>query len=130
LALEAHSTGRKDEAKRRRRILLETGMCLAVAGERNDAPQVRWTNLPRQSSAPYDYRKYSDSLRMVIDCTQAQADDIVALLETEHRRGGIDFGTHRAGAALMTCFVRNTQEAGHVHFIDGAEGVMRWPPST
>jgi len=59
---------------------------------------------------------------MVIDCTQAQADDIVALLETEHRRGGIDFGTHRAGAALMTCFVRNTQEAGHVHFIDGAEG--------
>jgi hypothetical protein len=27
-----------------------------------------------------------------------------------------------AHATLMTCFVRSTPDAGHVHSIDGAEG--------
>jgi len=75
-------------------------------------------SLPRHS----DYRKYADSLRMVIDCTPAQADAIESLLESEFLRGGIDYGTHRASAALMTCFVRDYEESGHIHFIDGADG--------
>jgi Protein of unknown function (DUF3095) len=75
-------------------------------------------SLPRHS----DYRKYADSLRMVIDCTAAQADAIRAALDAEWRAGRIDYGTHTAHAALMTCFVRDTADAGHIHFIDGAEG--------
>lgn len=69
-----------------------------------------------------DYRKYADSLRMVIDCTPRAADSIRALLEAECRKGAIDFGTHVTNAALMTCFVRSTEDAGHIHFIDGANG--------
>jgi hypothetical protein len=69
-----------------------------------------------------DYRKYADSLRMVIDCTPEQAAAIRAHLDSEWRSGTIDFGTHVADAALMTCFVRSTEDAGHIHFIDGANG--------
>jgi hypothetical protein len=69
-----------------------------------------------------DYRKYADSLRMVIDLTPAQAESIRALLEAEWKKGAIDYGTHIADAALMTCFVRSTDDSGHIHFIDGADG--------
>jgi hypothetical protein len=69
-----------------------------------------------------DYRKYADSLRMVIDLTPQQAESIRALLEAEWKKGAVDYGTHIAGAALMTCFVRSTDDSGHIHFIDGADG--------
>jgi hypothetical protein len=59
---------------------------------------------------------------MVIDCTPAQAESICALLDAEWKTGAIDYGTHIAAAALMTCFVRSTEDAGHIHFIDGADG--------
>jgi hypothetical protein len=69
-----------------------------------------------------DYRKYADSLRMVIDCTPEAAAAIRALLEAERATGAIRFGTHITDAALMTCFVRSYEDAGHIHFIDGANG--------
>jgi hypothetical protein len=58
----------------------------------------------------------------VIDCTKEEANAIRASLDADWRRGAIDYGTHIASAALMTCFVRDTKETGHVHFVDGAEG--------
>lgn len=69
-----------------------------------------------------DYLKFADSLRMVLDCSVAEADRIEAILKDERARGRIDFGLHRATAALMTCFVPSPQEGKHVHFIDGADG--------
>lgn len=69
-----------------------------------------------------DYRKFADSLRMVVDCTTREADAIEQLLSFAGARGAIEFGLHRASAALMTCFVSNTDDGGHVHFIDGADG--------
>jgi hypothetical protein len=69
-----------------------------------------------------DYRKFADSLRMVIDCSTREADGIEKLLIFARDRGAIDFGLHRASSALMTCFVSNTDDGGHVHFIDGADG--------
>jgi hypothetical protein len=69
-----------------------------------------------------DYRKFADSLRMVIDCSTREADGIEKLLTFAKERGAIDFGLHRASSALMTCFVSNTDDGGHVHFIDGADG--------
>jgi hypothetical protein len=69
-----------------------------------------------------DYRKFADSLRMVIDCSTREADGIEKLLTFARDRGAIDFGLHRASSALMTCFVSNTDDGGHVHFVDGADG--------
>ena len=69
-----------------------------------------------------DYRKFADSLRMVIDCTASEADAIESILVESQRAELIDFGLHRADAALLTCFVQTTNEAGHVHFVDGSNG--------
>jgi hypothetical protein len=69
-----------------------------------------------------DYRKFADSLRMVIDCTTREADAIEAILQAAKAKDQIEFGIHRAPSALMTCFVSNTDDGGHVHFIDGADG--------
>lgn len=69
-----------------------------------------------------DYRKFADSLRMVIDCSPGESARIEAILEAARAEKDIDFGLHRAEAALMTCFVSTTDEGKHVHFIDGADG--------
>ncbi len=122
LATETQMKGRAGRFKRLCRILLEgvvqhlsqfTGKALFGFDARayNES-------LPRHS----DYRKYSDALRMVIDCTPAEAEAVRRLLNEAWRNGAIDYGTHMAGAALMTCFVRNLEEGRHVHFIDGADG--------
>ena len=69
-----------------------------------------------------DFRKFADSLRMVIDCSPVEADGIEAILEVAQARNLIEFGLHRASSALMTCFVTSTDDGGHIHFVDGADG--------
>ena len=69
-----------------------------------------------------DYRKFADSLRMVIDCSVDEANAIESILSESQQAGIIDFGIHRADAALLTCFVQTTNDAGHVHFVDGSNG--------
>jgi hypothetical protein len=122
MAREAALQAPSPNGNGRARILMEAGL----------SKLSRWTgwkpggfdarayeaSLPAHS----DYRKYADSLRMVIDCTPAQAESIRALLDAEWKAGTVVYGTHIAGTALMTCFVRSTDDAGHIHFIDGADG--------
>ena len=69
-----------------------------------------------------DYRKYDDMLRMVLDVSEAQADEIDAYLQARFDAGDLVFGTHRAKAALMTCVVFSLKQSEHVHFVDGADG--------
>ncbi|MBI3549889.1 MAG: DUF3095 domain-containing protein [Elusimicrobia bacterium] len=73
-------------------------------------------------NAHADYRKFDDVLRMVIDCTKAQAEDIRSLLEELRAAGQVYYGVHESDAALMTCFVKGMSEGRHVHFIDGSAG--------
>lgn len=72
-------------------------------------------------SANTDYRKFDDTLRMVLDVTDAQHQSIEAELARRHRDGLIVYGTHVADAALMTCAV-TSYRGDHVHFVDGADG--------
>jgi hypothetical protein len=69
-----------------------------------------------------DHRKFDDTLRMVLDCTVAQADALEALLTRAQRDGTLYFGMFRSDDALMTCFVKTTQDGEHLHFIDGGDG--------
>jgi hypothetical protein len=69
-----------------------------------------------------DYRKFDETLRMVLDCTAAQADAMEALLAQAHAAGELCYGLHRSTDALMTCFVQTTQDREHLHFIDGGGG--------
>lgn len=69
-----------------------------------------------------DFRKFDETLRMVIDCTPEMQKAIRILLEQEHVAGRIYFGLHASPSALMTCFIQRLEEGGHIHFIDGNDG--------
>jgi len=69
-----------------------------------------------------DFRKFDDSLRMVLDCTPLLADEIERHLADCATRGIVRFGMHRQDAAMMTCFTPSPTRSNHIHFIDGAMG--------
>lgn len=69
-----------------------------------------------------DFRKFDDTLRMVLDVTPDQADAIEATLEDNYRQGTAIYGLHRSDRALMTCLVFDLRQNQHLHFIDGADG--------
>lgn len=69
-----------------------------------------------------DHRKFDDMLRMVIDCSESEWKQIDALLQRMKENKRIFYGTHRSENALMTCYVQNTNDGKHIHFIDGDDG--------
>ena len=69
-----------------------------------------------------DFRKFDDSLRMVLDCTPELAAGIENYLKTAAAKGVVRYGVHRQDAAMMTCFTPSPVNPNHVHFIDGAQG--------
>lgn len=68
-----------------------------------------------------DFRKFDDSLRMVVDLNVAEIYRLESRLSAEHRAGRLAYGLHRSDAALITCLVRS-YSGDHVHFVDGANG--------
>ncbi|MEK6774860.1 MAG: DUF3095 domain-containing protein [Bdellovibrionota bacterium] len=69
-----------------------------------------------------DYKKMDDSLKMVLDCSVKQADELTAILNAHYSAGEIYFGIHRSDSALMTCIVESMNSGDHIHFIDGSDG--------
>jgi hypothetical protein len=68
-----------------------------------------------------DFRKYDDTLRMIIAGTAARREQLEAYLEVRFRAGELAYGLHVADRALMTCLVFERM-GRQVHFVDGAEG--------
>jgi hypothetical protein len=68
-----------------------------------------------------DFRKFDDTLRMVVDLNVAEIYRLESRLSAEHRAGRLAYGLHRSGAALITCLVRS-YTGDHVHFVDGTDG--------
>lgn len=69
-----------------------------------------------------DFRKYDDSLRMILDCTPDLERALEQHLVTAASEGTVRYGLHRQDAAMMTCFTPSAIRSDHVHFIDGARG--------
>lgn len=69
-----------------------------------------------------DFKKFDDTLRMVLDCTKFQIVEIQNLLEDFHIKELITYGFHISDEALMTCVVLSPISNKHIHFIDGANG--------
>ena len=69
-----------------------------------------------------DYKKVDDVLRMVLDTTDKQVDEIRSFLSKLHDKEQIYFGVHRSPQALMTCLVEGLADGEHIHFIDGSDG--------
>ena len=70
-----------------------------------------------------DYRKFDDMIRMVVDCTDEQADSIEEMLRELYKNGKhIFYGTQRSKNALITCMLADTSPGHHIHFVDGDLG--------
>lgn len=69
-----------------------------------------------------DYRKFDDTLRLVLDLSEAQITGLKTFLESEFAAGRIIYGLHESATALMTCLVSDMAGRQHVHFVDGADG--------
>jgi hypothetical protein len=82
-----------------------------------DAPVYR-----RELRENSDYRRFDDTLRMVLDCTPGEVAALEGKLARFREQGWIAYGLHRSDSALMTCLVFSLTDSDHVHFIDGADG--------
>lgn len=69
-----------------------------------------------------DHRKFDDMLRMVIDCSAKEFEQVESLLQRMHDEGRLFYGLHRSANALMTCYVQRAEDGKHIHFIDVDEG--------
>uniref|UniRef100_UPI003BA8D522 DUF3095 family protein n=1 Tax=Stappia sp. TaxID=1870903 RepID=UPI003BA8D522 len=69
-----------------------------------------------------DYRKFDDTLRLVLDLSAEQVEALRFHLDAEQGAGRLDYGMNVSRSALMTCLVFNLERAGHIHFVDGSDG--------
>jgi hypothetical protein len=68
-----------------------------------------------------DFRKFDGMLRMVMDGSEAQYQELKAYLESQFRQGLLVYGMHRSSEALLTCIVFS-YNGNHMHFVDGSDG--------
>lgn len=69
-----------------------------------------------------DFRKFDDTLRMVIDCSTDDASKILAHLDKCFHKQDLFYGFHQTQNSLMTCFVDGLGQGEHIHFIDAENG--------
>jgi hypothetical protein len=71
--------------------------------------------------ASSDYRKFDNTLKMVVAVDKNDRESIQTLLETARAEGKIFYGLHVTDRAMITCLLHTG--AGHeVHFVDAADG--------
>lgn len=81
-------------------------------------PQKYMAELSRNT----DHRKLDDSLRLVLDLTEDELQELGSVLDRASDRGELTYGMHVSDHAIMTCFVSDIGAGQHIHFIDGADG--------
>ncbi|MEM9543958.1 MAG: DUF3095 domain-containing protein [Cyanobacteria bacterium P01_E01_bin.42] len=68
-----------------------------------------------------DYRKFDDTLRMIISANPEQIESLKTYLTQQYKQGNLVYGLHISDRALMTCLVASG-EGYHVGFMDGSDG--------
>jgi len=82
---------------------------------------VDWGQYKQNLIVNTDYRKFDETLRMIISGTLEQRKRLVAYLEKLHNERKIVYGIHASPAAIITCMIFN-YDTDHVHFLDGSNG--------
>jgi hypothetical protein len=86
-----------------------------------DTKTVRWSRYIDEMVENSDFRKFDGMLRMVIDGSDAQYEQLRAYLDGQRREGRLVYGMHKSREALLTCIVFS-YNGNHVHFVDGSDG--------
>ena len=66
-----------------------------------------------------DYRKFDDTLRMVVSASPESLEALRGWLESQRHR--LAYGIHTSSFAMMTCII-DGYEGDHLHFVDGGDG--------
>ena len=66
-----------------------------------------------------DYRKFDDTLRMVVAASPENLEALRAWLDAQRAR--LAYGIHTSSFAMMTCII-DGYEGDHLHFVDGGDG--------
>lgn len=103
------------------RASLESRVGTALMRRRKKFAGFDGENYPAALIAQSDFRKFDDTLRMVVDLSASQQARLEELLATMYADGAVFYGLHHAASALMTCFIRDWGD-DHLHFIDGGDG--------
>ena len=107
-------------AYRRKTWLLNlVGAALVRLGLRTQ--ETDWAQYPDLLRAATDFRKFDDTLRMVLSGSAEQREALAAWLDAHHAAGRLAYGLHVSDRATLTCLVFNRM-GRQVHFVDGADG--------
>ncbi len=80
--------------------------------------QTTWDDIASNS----DFRKFDDLLRLTVDCTPEQIDEIEGILKEASDAGLVRYGMYCQSHAIMTCLVPSANSSAHLHFLDGMGG--------
>jgi len=86
-----------------------------------DTSAVRWSRYIGDLVENSDFRKFDGMLRMVMDGSDAQYQELEACLEGKFRQRLLVYGMHKSREALLTCIVFS-YNGNHMHFVDGSDG--------
>jgi hypothetical protein len=122
--LEARASRRAGESIRARKVKVLAATFLYFLIMRFGVPVGRFVpaKYTQQVVENSDFRKFDDSLRMVLDCTPQLITEIETYLKAASAKGVVRYGMHRQDSAMLTCFTPSPTNPKHVHFVDGAQG--------
>jgi len=103
------------------RMVLQNCAGLVLFARNMDTKAVRWSRYRDEMVENSDFRKFDGMLRMVMDGSDAQTEQLQRYLEGEYRTGRLVYGMHKSREALVTCIVQS-YNGNHQHFVDGSDG--------
>ncbi len=68
-----------------------------------------------------DYRKFDETLRMVLCSTRAERTQLTHYLDSLYAQKKAVFGIHASAGAIVTCLIAD-HDKNHVHLLDGSNG--------
>lgn len=86
-----------------------------------DTAATKWSEYKSDFVKNSDYKKFDGTLKMVIDASFGQKDQLLAVLEQMRLDKKIMYGSHTSPEAIVTCLVQDFN-GNHTHFVDGSDG--------
>ena len=86
-----------------------------------ETKNTRWGDYKKDFIRHADFRKFSDTLKLVITGSVDQRTALKNEFEPLFKEGKIVYGLSSSQDAISTCYVTDYQ-GYHIHFIDGADG--------
>jgi len=102
------------------RMVLQNAAGTYLFAREREAP-APWNSYRNELVENSDFRKFDGMLRMVMDGSERQSEQLQNFLEQEYLDQRLVYGIHKSREALVTCIVQS-YTGNHLHFVDGSDG--------